>query len=77
MAKQVSVGEGKPGVFSRLNTFLREVWVELEKVTWPTRDDLKVSTKVTMYLLIIMAVVAFSFDWIFSRAILILLGLAN
>jgi len=76
MAKQENTSEGKPSLYKRLQDFIQEVRVELGKVTWPTMDDLKVSTKVTMYLLGIMAAVIFCFDHIFRIAVLILLRLA-
>lgn len=77
MAKQVNTTEGKPSLNKRLQDFIQEVRVELSKVTWPTMDDLKVSTKVTMYLLGIMAAVIFCFDHIFQFAVLMLLRLAT
>lgn len=69
--------EQKPGVFTRLQTFYNEVMTEMNKVTWPSLDDLKVSTKVTMFLLFAMAGVIFVFDKIFEQFVLILFSLAG
>ena len=62
MAKQTAVVEEKPGLFKRVQTFYEEVMAELKKVTWPTREDLKASTKVTLFLIAILAILIYSFD---------------
>ena len=72
MAKQA---DAKQNVFVRLRTFLEEVQTELGKVTWPSREDLAVSTKVTMYLLLAMAGIVFVFDKVFEVVVLTLLQL--
>lgn len=77
MAKQGTVTERKPGIFQRMQNFYNEVRLELEKVTWPSRNDLMVSTKVTMYLLGIMAVVLFAYDQVFQTAMLLWLSIAG
>ena len=69
--------EQKPGVFTRVQTFYNEVMTEMNKVTWPSLDDLKVSTKVTMFLLLAMAGVIFVFDKVFEQFVLILFSLAG
>lgn len=71
-----TVSEAKPGLITRIQTFYGEVMVEMNKVTWPSLDDLKVSTKVTMFLLLAMAAVIFVFDKVFELFMLILLSFA-
>lgn len=77
MAKQAVATEAKPGPIQRLMDFFQEVRHELDKVTWPTVDDVKVSTRVCMYMLIGMAGVIFAFDQIFNRIVLLMLSLAS
>jgi preprotein translocase SecE subunit len=77
MAKQANMAEAQPNIFQRARNFLREVKTELGKVTWPTREDLQVSTRVTMYLLGGMAAIIFVFDQVFQFLILMLLDLAG
>ena len=60
----------------KAKAFLQETRVELGKVTWPTVDDLKVSTKVTMILLAIMSGVIFVYDKVFGLVVIMLLKLA-
>ncbi len=77
MLRQASVAEGgKPGLVQKIQSFFQEVRVELGKVTWPTVNDLKVSTKVTMIMLAIMSAVVFTFDKVFGAILLAMLGLA-
>lgn len=75
MAKQVVVAEQKLGWFGKIKLFLEEVQVEMKKVTWPTVEDLKVSTKVTMYMLLVMAALIFVYDQVFQRLVLFLLNI--
>lgn len=76
MLKQTAMADGKPGMIQRVQRFFEEVRVELGKVTWPTVDDLKVSTKVTMVLLGIVSIIIFMFDQVFQIAVLAMLRLA-
>ncbi len=76
MLKQTAMADGKPGLVQRVQSFFEEVRVELGKVTWPTVNDLKVSTKVTMVLLGIVSVIIFLFDQVFQIAVLAMLRLA-
>ena len=76
MAK-AKTAETKPGPIQRLRTFLSDVKAELDKVTWPSKDDLKMSTKVTMYMLGIMAAVIFGFDKFFEIAVFTLLQMTT
>jgi preprotein translocase subunit SecE len=69
--------EQKQGPIARMRLFYEEVMVEMSKVTWPTLEDLKVSTKVTMFLLLAMAGIIFLFDKVFEQFVLILLNLTG
>jgi len=75
MAKAVNTAEAKPGMFGQLSTFFQEVRSELQKVTWPTLEDLKVSTHVCIIMLLIMAVITYGLDLIFNSAVLAFFGL--
>lgn len=76
MGNQATANESKPGIVQKTQNYIRDVKVEMDKVTWPTMNDLKVSTKVTMYLLLLMGFVMFAFDWVFAKAVLIMLSLS-
>ncbi len=77
MAKQATASETKPGIFQRIQNFYDDVRLEMDKVTWPSKNDLMVSTKVTMYLLGIMAAILFAYDQVFHRIIVIWLNITG
>ena len=52
---KVSVRDRTSGVVNTINQFLREVKVELSKVTWPTRKDTIASTSVVLVIVILIA----------------------
>jgi preprotein translocase subunit SecE len=66
MAKEAVVQEGKPPLFQRVTGFLQDVRIEMKKVTWPSRDELKMHTSVVLILLGIMAAVIYVYDLVFQ-----------
>ena len=42
-------------MFDKISQFLGEVHVEMGKVTWPTRDELKSSTIIVLILSLVLA----------------------
>ncbi|MCG6918396.1 MAG: preprotein translocase subunit SecE [Deltaproteobacteria bacterium] len=52
---KVSVIDRTSGVVNTVNQFLREVKVELSKVTWPTRKDTIASTSVVLIIVFLIA----------------------
>jgi preprotein translocase subunit SecE len=56
-------------MIEKIRNFLTEVFVELKKVSWPTKNELIGSTAVVIISVIIMAVYIGICDYIFSTAI--------
>jgi preprotein translocase subunit SecE len=77
MAKQITADESRPGIVARIQQFFDDVVNELKKVTWPTREDLIASTKVTLFLLLIMAAIIFVYDRVFGFIIVAILNFAS
>ncbi len=77
MAKQISTAEANPGVIKRIQNFFDDIIGELKKVTWPTRDDLIASTKVTFFLLLISAAIIFVYDRVFAFFIMLILNASS
>ncbi len=77
MAKQITADESRPGIVARIQQFFDDVVNELKKVTWPTREDLVASTKVTLFLLLIMAAIIFVYDRVFGFIIVAILNFAS
>lgn len=55
-----------PAVVVRVPTYLREVWIELNRVNWPTRRELTSSTMVVLLVLVVLAIYLGFFDYIYT-----------
>jgi preprotein translocase subunit SecE len=58
----------------RIVTFFNETKTELKKVTWPSRDELKQSTRVVIIATFMMAIFIGIVDQILSRIIKLVFG---
>jgi preprotein translocase subunit SecE len=56
-----------------MTRFIRDVRVELSKVTWPTRSELLVSTIVVLVAVAIAGVYTGALDWAFAHALQLIL----
>jgi preprotein translocase subunit SecE len=73
-AKQAKAAKGAPAASgSKTMKFLREVRLELSKVTWPDRDELVQATVAVLVAVAVSGVFIFLLDVVFSR----LIGLAS
>jgi len=54
--------------------FLREVRVEMQKVTWPTRSDIYASTVVVLISVVVLSVIISAWDQILSLIVQVLLA---
>ena len=62
----------KSNPWNRLRDYMLEVRTEIEKVTWPTREDLKTHMVVVLWFLAILALVVGAMDVTFQKAVLTL-----
>ena len=69
-----SVKERTSGTIDKISQFLREVRIELSKVTWPTRKDTIASTSVVLVIVILIAAFLGIVDLGLSRLMRILLN---
>ena len=69
-----SVKERTSGTIDTIGQFLREVRIELSKVTWPTRKDTIASTSVVLVIVILIAIFLGIVDLGLSRLMRILLN---
>ena len=65
----------RQGFIARSKTYVLDVKAELGKVTWPTQADLKASTTVVLWFLVILAVMIGIMDIVFQRVVLALFRL--
>ena len=56
-------------MLEKLQNFLREVRVELEKVTWPGRKEVQAATLVIIALVLLLAVFIGAVDFVVSRVL--------
>ena len=75
MAKQASTTAEQPGIVARVKEFIEEIQVELGKVSWPSWEDIKSSTQVVLFMLVVFAVLCFVYDNIFQWVILTLIDI--
>jgi preprotein translocase subunit SecE len=52
--------------FQSINAFLQEVWIELKKVTWPTRKEATAQTYAVIITVVIVSFFLGFVDWIFK-----------
>ena len=71
---KTSILERTSGVVDTVRQFLREVRVELSKVTWPTRKETLASTSVVLIIVIIIAAFLGIVDLGLSRLMRLLLS---
>lgn len=55
--------------------FVREVVAELQKVNWPTRQEVASYSLVVLVASIVIAAIIFALDYAFTKAILALFGI--
>ena len=73
-AKKMMEAVKEPGLFQKGTQFLREVRVELKKVTWPNRKQTAASTVVVIVLVFIIAVFLGLVDFSLSKLVQIVLA---
>ncbi len=56
-------------MLEKIRNFLREVRVELEKVTWPGRKEVQAATLVIIALVLLLAVFIGGVDFVVSRVL--------
>lgn len=54
--------------------FVKEVAAELQKVNWPTRQEVVSYTTVVLVAVVVIALVIAAFDYVFTQAVLELFG---
>jgi preprotein translocase subunit SecE len=55
-----------PALVERVRNYLNEVWIELNRVDWPTRRELISSTIVVVVVLLVLAIYLGIFDYLYT-----------
>ncbi len=64
----------EPGLWTRFQTYLREVVYELRKVVWPSRKETIGSTSVVVVIVILVGIYLGIVDFILARFVRFLIG---
>lgn len=75
MAKSQKNKKDQVKLGTRIKNFFRNVWAELKNVHWPTRKQVLIYTGVVLVTIVIIMVILWVFDTIFSFGIEGLLNL--
>ncbi|GAA5153325.1 MULTISPECIES: preprotein translocase subunit SecE [Amycolatopsis] len=66
--------EKKPSLVARFTRFVREVWAELRKVIWPTRNQMVTYTTVVLVFVAFMVALVYLLDFVFRKGVFWLFG---
>lgn len=67
--ERLSLGDRAKSPFRSLARFLTEVWYELRRVVWPSREEAESFTAVVIIAVAIVAVWVGGLDWIFNTLV--------
>ena len=56
-------------MIGKISQFVKDVKLEMNKVTWPTRDELSASTTIVLVVSLVLAVFIFIADFLLSRIV--------
>ena len=73
MARQATIAGQKPNVVVRARQFLQEVKTEMNKVAWPSKNEVKSHTSVVMFLLFVLAGIIYVYDLVSLQVVKLLL----
>jgi preprotein translocase subunit SecE len=65
-SKVLKSANANPGFFERIVRFIREVVAELQKVNWPSRNELITYTSVVLVFVVVMMLIVAGLDWVFA-----------
>jgi preprotein translocase subunit SecE len=68
--QEARVGGGRIGLWTRVKTFFREAWLELQKVIWPKFDDVLKMTAVVVVVVFVVGIFIFLWDrilWMLTK----------
>jgi preprotein translocase subunit SecE len=73
VAQERGSGASKSGRWAAIKGFFRDAWLELQKVNWPTQEDVAKMTGLVVAVVVIVGVFVFVWDRILGLLFLRLL----
>ena len=62
-------------MIEKIRNYFREVWLELGKVTWPTRRETVITTIMVVIMSILAALFFLGVDWVLGTVVRTILGM--
>jgi preprotein translocase subunit SecE len=60
--QRIAAGAGRPSRWLRVKTFFRDSWLELQKVIWPTREEVAKMTGLVLVVVIVVGIFIYLWD---------------
>jgi preprotein translocase SecE subunit len=73
MARQAVATQTKSNPVKKARSFFHEVYTEMQKVVWPTKEELRSSTGIVLMLLAALAVIIGVYVIVFQQVVIWLL----
>ncbi|MFB3883419.1 MAG: preprotein translocase subunit SecE [Armatimonadota bacterium] len=62
VAQEQRVGVGRVGLWTRVKGFFRDSWLEIQKVIWPSREEVMKMTGLVVVVVFIVGMFIFAWD---------------
>jgi len=72
--QQRAAAAGRPPLWPRVKAFFRDSWLELQKVIWPTRQDVSKMTGLVVVVVILVGLFIYLWDRVLSLITVRLFG---
>jgi preprotein translocase SecE subunit len=67
IAQEQRAGSGKAGLGSRVKDFFRDSWLELQKVIWPSQEDVVKMTGLVVAVVFVVSAFMSLWGWILMQ----------
>ncbi len=71
VAQEQRAGAGRAGIWWKIKSFFREAWLELQKVIWPSSEDVAKMTGLVVAVVFVVGLFIFAWDrilWMLTRS---------
>ena len=71
-AQEQRAGGSRVGIWSKIKSFFRDSWLELQKVIWPSHEDVVKMTGLVVAVVFVVGLFMFAWDrvlWAFTRSL--------
>ena len=72
VAQEQQAGGTRGGLLARIKNFFRDSWLELQKVIWPSQEDVLKMTGLVIAVVFVVSLFIFAWDrilWVLTRSL--------